>query len=138
KKRILDEKTSELNEAKRNASVNLNLDYKIGQLKDFTIKKDNLLDEIRSLQMQIESVNQKIRETQDAESARLANTRIIQLQTKINEINQLYVSSGSNNPELENTLESLRTELRSEMSRAAASSDGPTASIASLSAKKED
>lgn len=138
KKEIVDEKTKELNQIKQNGNVNLNLDYKIGQLKDFTIKKDNLLDEIRSLQMQIESVNQKIHETEDAESARVSNTRIIQLQTKINEINQLYVGSGSNNPELEKTLESLRSELRSEMSKAAASSDGPTASIASLTSKKED
>lgn len=138
KKEIVDEKTKELNQIKQNGNVNLNLDYKIGQLKDFTIKKDNLLDEIRSLQMQIEDVNQKILETEDAESARVSNTRIIQLQTKINEINQLYVGSGSNNPELEKTLESLRSELRSEMSKAAASSDGPTASIASLTSKKED
>lgn len=138
KKRIVDEKTRELNMAKTPGNDNLNLDYKISQLKDFSIKKDNLQDEIRSLQMQLDDVNKKITQAQNSASAKSSNSRIIQLQTKINEINQLYTNSGSNNSELEKALESLRAELRSEMSKAAASSEGTTGSLSSLTTRKED
>ncbi len=138
KKRLLDEKNRYLNQLKNTDEENFNLDYNISQLKDFTIKKDNLLDEIRSLQMQIESTNAKIQESQTATNSRSSNARIIQLQNKINEINQLYVNSGSTNQELLKTLEQLRGELRSEMSKAASSSDGSGLSVAELTNKKED
>jgi polysaccharide biosynthesis transport protein len=138
KKSILDEKNRLLHELKSSDEDNLNLDYRISQLKESSIKKDNILDEIRSLQMQIESINKRINDAQLAASARSSNARIVQLQNKINEINQLYVSSGSNNTELEQTLQKLRSELRSEMSKVAASSEHSGTSISELATRKED
>jgi polysaccharide biosynthesis transport protein len=138
KKKILDEKNKILHDLINENDDNFNLDYRIGQLKEFSIKKDNLQDEVRSLQMQIESLDNRIKEGQAAASSRSSNARIIQLQNKINEINQLYASSGSNNQELQSTLEKLRGELRSEMSKTASASDVSGTSISDLQTRKED
>lgn len=139
KKAILDRKKVELSQLKMNESETVNLDYNMSQLKDFTIKKGNLLDEIRSLQLQIQSTNKKIEEANKSDLAKASNVRIVQLQNKINEINQIYINSGSNNKQLEQTIQDLREELRNEMNKVSTSNrEMAGLNVNELESKKEE
>jgi Mrp family chromosome partitioning ATPase/uncharacterized protein involved in exopolysaccharide biosynthesis len=120
KKSELDFKNEELSSLKSRSNV-IDAGYesgaKIAQIRELELKKESLLESIRGLKLQIEDLDNRIESSQSTTSASQINQRIVDLQNKINDLNKLYMSTGSNNKELESTLERLRVEYRNEMAK---------------------
>ncbi|MGK7394604.1 MAG: exopolysaccharide transport family protein [Candidatus Cyclobacteriaceae bacterium M3_2C_046] len=120
RKDLLDQKTAALNDLKRKSLEGNNNEEnasKLASLNQLNRSKNYQLGQVKKNQDQIEELNQQIQELQKNPSMAEINQRIINLKEKINDLNQVFIDQGSNNQEIESTLEMLRKELRSEMNR---------------------
>jgi len=135
KKKILDEKTIFLDKFK--SSNNLFgedfVELKSTQIVDYELMRQEKLDEIRSKKLSIADVNDQINNFTGKGSPNSAetNTTILQIRSKINDLNQIYVSGGSKDEELLKTITGLRSQLKDEMNKLAAS--GPDTDLPSVS-----
>ncbi|TRX60106.1 AAA family ATPase [Fulvivirga sp. M361] len=129
KKKVLDEKTRLLNEYKANNNlfVEDQTGYKTTQIAEYELLKQEKLDRMRGLRLSIENTNKwlaKIQEGSSEVSVASLNNKILQIRKKINDLNQIYVNSGSNDDDLLNTINNLRNDLQIEMNKLAASQSG--------------
>jgi len=112
KKQELNEKSERLREFKSNNSLinfSMESENKIAQLSDFELKLEAEEKNLRSIVLQLEDVNNNIRILGgDFESS--SNNDIVEIKKKIIQLNQRYIASGSNNQNILDSLNDLRTE----------------------------
>lgn len=138
KKKTLDETKSNLNTFKTSNQVTnykLESELKIGQISEYQVKKQEEEDNIKGIRLAIQNLNNKIA---NSTTQTTNNTKILELRSRINQINQLYIDGGSNDKELENTINNLREQLQIEMSNMAAKNPADGSSLEALKAERED
>lgn len=112
---------------------------KMGQLSVLEAQAATTRSNINRLELQIRRVNQDIAKL-NAPSTSNSNQRILELRTQINEMNARYITGGSNNQTLLDSLDYLREELRvaqdNSLRQGAVLADGYT--VADLRADLED
>lgn len=128
KKKILDEKTSYLDRYKSSNSL-LGEDFadlKSAQLVDYELLRQEKRDDIRSRELSLKDVNNQIAvlDRNSTESPATINSKIIEIRSKINELNQIYASAGSKDAALLANINKLRDDYQIEMNKLAASSGG--------------
>jgi len=141
KKKILDDKTAFLEKFK--TSNNLNgqdfTDLKSTQLVSYELLLQEKSDEIVSKQIQLSNIEKQLSNSAGTPDNRETGEKIIQIRAKINELNQIYVSNGSNDKQLEENINNLRSELQKEMNKMAVTDPSQTSAKVSkevLLAKK--
>lgn len=111
KKKELQEKAEQLREFKSNNSL-LNFsaesESKIAQLTELETSLEAEQRKLRTYTLQLEDVDDQIRNAGGSLSTN--NTDIVELRKKISRLNQRYISTGSNNNKLLDSLNDLRTE----------------------------
>jgi polysaccharide biosynthesis transport protein len=123
KKKMLDDKTNFLDSFK--ASNNLTGDdfgeLKSSQLISYDMLRQEKLNDISAKQLSLGSVEQQIAnfEAKGGNETKVINEKIVQIRSKINELNQIYVSTGSTDKQLEESINLLRTQLQTEMNKLA-------------------
>jgi len=121
KKEIVEDKTSFLDHFK--ASNNITgqefTELKSSQVVSYELLKQEKADEIISKQLQLLNIEKQLRGMGGVtvNDNRDTGEKIIQIRSKINELNQIYVSNGSNDKQLEETINNLRLELQKEMNK---------------------
>ena len=112
---------------------------KMGQLSGLEAQATTIRSNINRLELQIRRLNQDIAKL-NAPSTSNSNQRILELRTQINEMNARYITGGSNNQSLLDSLDFLREELRvaqdNSMRQGAVLAEGFT--VADLRAELED
>jgi polysaccharide biosynthesis transport protein len=130
KKKIVDDKTAFLERfrASNNLSGQEFTELKSSQLMNYEVLKQEKADEIVSKQLQIDDVEKQLRafDTPMGNDNREIGEKIIQIRSKINELNQIYVSTGSSDKQLEESINNLRTELQSQINKLALANPGQT------------
>lgn len=120
KKELLDRKTEELTALKEKSNV-INPGYesgtRINQIRELEMKKEGVLETIRSLELQLEALDDKMNSVQETPSKAQVSQRIVELRDKITDLNKIYIESGSRNADVETALNRLRKELRNEMDK---------------------
>lgn len=128
KKRIVDDKTKFLEtfRASNNLAGQDFTDLKSSQIVSYELLRQEKSDEIISKQLQVASVEKQIQAlgSNQGNESREAGEKILLIRGKINELNQIYVSTGSSDKQLEETINNLRAELQKEMNKVALSSSG--------------
>ena len=130
KKKILDEKTSFLDKFK--ALNNLQGDdfteLRSSQIVDYELLRQEKLDEIRSKKLSISNIDKQINslEVINPIPTSETNTAILQIRAKINDLNQIYISTGSKDNELLKTITSLRSQLQVETAKLTSGTNGTT------------
>jgi Mrp family chromosome partitioning ATPase/uncharacterized protein involved in exopolysaccharide biosynthesis len=134
KKKILDEKTKLLDTFK--ASNNLYdedlTELKSTQLGEYEIMRQEKQNEIRSKQLSINHLNNQINNITQGktESSSEINAKVLQIRSKINDLNQIYITGGSKDESLLATINSLRSQLQVEMNKLVVSSpDGTSTKV---------
>jgi polysaccharide biosynthesis transport protein len=123
KRKMLDDKTKFLDQFK--ASNNLTGEdfgeIKSTQLVSYDMLRQEKLNAISAKQFNLISVEQQLTnfENKGGTDARVVNEKIVQIRSKINELNQIYVSAGSTDKQLEESINLLRTQLQTEMNKLA-------------------
>lgn len=114
KKAELDAKMEKLKQFKaENNAYNIEGEsgMKMGQLSVLETEAGTTRSNINRLQLTIQSLNAEIARA-SAPASSGTNQRILELRTKINEMNSRYITGGSNNQALLDSLDFLREELR--------------------------
>ncbi len=128
KKKILDDKATFLEKFK--TSNNLNgqdfTELKSTQLVSYEMLLQEKSDEIISKQIQLSNIEKQLSSSGGTSNDRETGEKIIQIRAKVNELNQIYVSTGSNDKQLEETINSLRSELQKEMNKLAVADPSQT------------
>ena len=128
KKKIVDDKTKFLEtfRASNNLAGQDFTDLKSSQIVSYELLRQEKSDEIISKQLQVASVEKQIQAlgSNQGNESREAGEKILLIRGKINELNQIYVSTGSSDKQLEETINNLRAELQKEMNKVALSSSG--------------
>jgi len=119
KKEILDDKTDLLNAYKSsNKVVNYEIESGalISQITQYELKKEEILNRIQSLQLSISSVEKQLSNLNN-KSGSNSNKMILEIREKINELNRIYIETGSNDKELLATINNLRERMQIEMNK---------------------
>jgi Mrp family chromosome partitioning ATPase/uncharacterized protein involved in exopolysaccharide biosynthesis len=112
KKKELEEKSEKLREFKSNNSMinfSMESESKIAQLSDFEINLEAEEKKLRSIVLQLEDVENNLRAL-GGTLENNSNNDIIEIKRKIIQLNQRYIASGSNNQQILDSLNTLRTE----------------------------
>ena len=121
KKGILDEKTKELNDFRRNNQVlnfNIESETKIVQISDYEMRRQEELKNIQAIRLSITKLENDIKGLEQTETkSTQSNQEVIELRRKINDLNQIYIEGGSSDDQLLGTITNLRERLRIEMSK---------------------
>jgi len=139
KKKELDAKAEELRNFKSSNSLlnfSAETESKISQIAELELKREEEKKNLRSITLNLSSVNDRISKLEMSDQNAI-NADIVELRKRISVLNQEYVSSGSNNNELLQTIERLRGELRSLIAKASQASDAPE-SYESLASKRDE
>jgi polysaccharide biosynthesis transport protein len=117
KKSELDLKTEELNSFK-SASQVYNADKesgtRLGQLSEYEIKLQEEEGRLNGISISLKNVNARIANYSKGNDS---NAKLLELRSKINELNQIYINGGSKDKELANTIKGLQDQLQAEMER---------------------
>jgi polysaccharide biosynthesis transport protein len=128
KKKIVDDKAAFLERFKssNNVSGQEFTELKSTQLVSYELLRQEKADEIIAKQLQLSSVERQLKAfgAEGSGDTRETGEKIIQIRAKINELNQIYVSNGSSDKQLEETINNLRLELQKEMNKMAVSDPG--------------
>ena len=122
KKRILDEKTQLLNSYKTsNNVVNYSLETtsRMGQISDYEFRRNEALSKIQGIRLSIANIDKRLKELENDPSANVSNDKLLQLRSKIDELNKLYLDGGSKDENLRKTLSDLRFDYQVEMDKLA-------------------
>lgn len=84
---------------------------RVGQLIDLENQRDEIRSRLHELELTMERLRDELASL-NTSSANSSNIRIVNLQDKINELNSQYMSGGSNDAKLRDSLNTLRQELR--------------------------
>lgn len=125
KKKIVDDKAAFLERFKssNNVSGQEFTELKSTQLVSYELLRQEKADEIIAKQLQLSNVEKQLKAfgSEAPTDSRETGEKIIQIRAKINELNQIYVSNGSSDKQLEETINNLRVELQKEMNKMAVS-----------------
>ncbi|MBS1555187.1 MAG: AAA family ATPase [Bacteroidetes bacterium] len=125
KKKIVDDKATFLERFKssNNVSGQEFTELKSTQLVSYELLRQEKADEIIAKQLQLSNVEKQLKAfgSEAPTDSRETGEKIIQIRAKINELNQIYVSNGSSDKQLEETINNLRVELQKEMNKMAVS-----------------
>jgi len=137
KRKQLDESKARVEEFKTNNDVSnfqLESDLKITQLNEYEVKRQEEYENIQALQLEIRSINRQI---QRLENTNIDNSKVLELRDRLRQLNAIYVEGGSQDKEIEKTINDLRTELQIELNRiASVNAEMPTRE--ELETKKEE
>lgn len=140
KKKILDEKTAFLDKFKsiNNPYGDELSELKSAQIVDYEILRQQKLDEIQSKKLALADIEEQLKELKGEKGSVPSNTNItiLQIRSKINELNQEYVTGGSTNKELLSTILNLRNQLQVEMSKLSSTNNSSRLTKEELEAKK--
>jgi polysaccharide biosynthesis transport protein len=119
KKKELDLKTEQLNSFKNSSQV-FNYDKesnsKLSQLTDYEIKLKEEENKIAGMVISLKDIDSKITKlTTEGEVSN--NAKLLELKSKINELNKIYADKGSSDKNLEATITELRVQLQQEMQK---------------------
>ncbi|MEQ8475989.1 Wzz/FepE/Etk N-terminal domain-containing protein [Fulvivirga sp.] len=117
KKDVLDEKNKALSDFKSNNQVlnqKLESDLKLSQISDLEIKRQDEESNIRALRLSIAKGKAKLANQTTSTNN---NSKVLQLRSRINKLNQLYIEGGSSDEPLKKTIDGLREELQIEMAK---------------------
>ncbi|MEQ1587500.1 MAG: Wzz/FepE/Etk N-terminal domain-containing protein [Cyclobacteriaceae bacterium] len=119
KKREMDEKSETLKTFKAtNSFVNLNEEgssSRLLQISDLEMQKDNIESNLYGLNLSLVRFNKELTSGASTISGS-SNAKVLQLRARINRLNEQYITSGSNNTVLLDSLNLLRDQLKVEMS----------------------
>ena len=113
KREELDEKLAKLNEFK---SSNDLMDQEVeggtrmAQLVDLENQRDEVISSIQGLELTIQRLRSELNSTSQGGSSN--NARIVDLQERINNLNSRYISGGSSNNQLLDSINMFRSQLR--------------------------
>lgn len=113
KRALLDEKLAKLNSFK---STNNLMDKEVEggtrmvQLVDLENQRDELISVIQGYELSIQRLNGDLGNARSGSNSN--NERIVELQGRINDLNSRYISSGSSNAQLLDSMNALRSQLR--------------------------
>ncbi len=137
KKKNLDELKQRVEQFKKSNEVSdfqLESDLKITQLNEYEVKRQEEEENIQALQLSIRSVNNQISRL---DNTVIDNSKVLELRNRIRQLNAIYIDGGSQDKEIEKTLNDLRTELQIEMNRiSSVNQDMPTKE--ELESKKDE
>ncbi|QCK13875.1 exopolysaccharide transport family protein [Mangrovivirga cuniculi] len=141
KKEQLDEKISELESFKAANNVidtEVQSESNVSKISDLESQRSEVRREIYSLNLQLENINQKIRNHGSGGNQSGSYGRILQLRNLINEVNKEYIRTGEK--ELLDSLQNLRAERDRLQSQASTGSTigGEKVSLAELKDTKDD
>jgi succinoglycan biosynthesis transport protein ExoP len=142
KKAALDQKVETQKVFKANNSV---LDVqtegtaKLGQLQEFERLRDESRSKVQKLELTIQRLNEEIRNAGGSVTT-VNNQKIIDLRERITRLNERYITGGSSNHLLLDSLNKLREQLRLQMERANKQNSPtvPAVSISELQSKLKD
>lgn len=123
KKRVLDDRIEKLNTYKVSNSVinyTVESEKKIGLINQYELKREEELQRISDLDLSVADMNAKIQTAGgglESDMLAQANRRILSIQNKINDLEKVNGTLEEKDAELTSTIEKLRLELNSEMSR---------------------
>ena len=121
KKKIVEDKAAFLErfKASNNVTGQEFTELKSSQVVSYELLRQEKADDIISKQLQLLNVEKQLNGMRGAtvNDNRETGEKIIQVRSKINELNQIYVSNGSNDKQLEETINNLRVELQKEMNK---------------------
>jgi polysaccharide biosynthesis transport protein len=143
KKKILDDKTAFLEQFKTSNNVTGSdfAEIKSSQLVSYEMLRQERMDEINTKRLQLSDIESQIANLNNggALDAKETGEKIIQIRSKINELNQIYTSNGSTDKQLLESINGLRSQLQIEMNKLALASgkDEPIVTRESLIAKKK-
>jgi len=120
KKTEMDEKTETLKTFKEtNSFVNLNDEgsSKLLQISELELQRDNIGSAIYGLNLSLERFKKELANlgAEPLNNSGQANARVIQLRSKINQLNERYITTGSSNSILLDSLNLLRNQLKTEI-----------------------
>ncbi len=89
------------------------------QISNYEIQKNEELKTIRNLELSLENVNRKLRQTEQQIEGSPAsiNAKILEFRARINELNKIYLDGGSTDTELLSVINDLRDQLQVEISK---------------------
>src|SRR5690606_20035534 len=142
KKAALDEKieTQKIFKANNNLiDIQQDGEAKLGQLQELETSRDNIRSRIHKLELTIQRLNDEIRNSGGATTT-VNNQRIIDLNERIRRLNERYITTGSSNQALLDSLNVLREQLRRQMDANNRQTTTPTMglSVAELNSKLKD
>lgn len=121
--------------------VQQDAEAKYGQLQDLERQRDETYSRIQKLELTIQRLNEDIRNLSSPSGGTVNNQRIVELREKINKTNEKYITTGSNNQTLLDSLNYYREQLRIQLdlnSRQASSTTTPAYSVADLQSRLKD
>jgi polysaccharide biosynthesis transport protein len=112
---------------------------KLGQLQEFERLRDESRSKVQKLELTIQRLNEEIRNAGGGVTT-VNNQRIIDLREGITRLNERYITSGSSNQMLLDSLNRLREQLRVQMENANRqnSTSTPTVSVSELRSRLKD
>lgn len=119
KKKELDNKTNEVNEYKKTSQVfnyEKESSSRLDQLNDYEGKLEEEGNLVNGLIISLNNIKSKISNLTPV-SETTVNSKLLELRSKINELNKIYSESKNENKELENTINDLRHQLQFEMEK---------------------
>lgn len=122
KKREMDEKTETLKTFKAtNSFVNLNEEgssSRLLQISEFERQRDNYESNVYGLNLSLERFKKELNILENGGSGSgLSNARVLNLREQINKLNERYITTGSSNAVLLDSLNLLRNQLKVEISK---------------------
>lgn len=121
--------------------INRDGEAQLGQLAELEKQRDDIRTRIQKLELTLNRLKEDIKSAGGSVSAGTNNNqRIIDLRERINRLNEKYITSGSSNQVLLDSLNSLREQLRVQFDNANRQTTTPIAglSLAELQSKYKD
>lgn len=143
KKNELDQKSEALRRFKSSNRV-LNFEMEsssmITQIADFENLREEKKREINGLGIEIRELERKIADLGNTPSrnSNLSNAEIVKLRKKISELNERYLESGADNSILKDSIQILRGQLRSKLSRLSSNNTNTDAVAEDLISKRDE
>jgi polysaccharide biosynthesis transport protein len=116
-------------------------DAKFGQLQDLERQRDDIRSRIQKLELTIQRLNDDIRTFGSPAQATVNNQKIIELRERIARLNERYITGGSTNQVLLDSLNALREQLRLQMdatNRQQVAAATPDVSVAEMRSRLKD
>jgi polysaccharide biosynthesis transport protein len=113
---------------------------KLGQMQELERLRDETRSKVQKLELTIQRLNEEIRNNGNVSVATVNNQKIIDLRERITRLNERYITGGSTNQVLLDSLNRLRESLRVQMENVNRQSapQTPQVSIADLQSKLKD
>ncbi|AHM63603.1 lipopolysaccharide biosynthesis protein [Flammeovirgaceae bacterium 311] len=121
KKKSLDEKRELLRSYQADSrllNVNLEGDSKVGQIANLEREKQEQQNILMGLELTLKDINKQLNQFKNDGAGSARNTRIVEIQNKIEQLNSRYIGSGSRNQQLRDSLDMLSNQLKEEYSKA--------------------